>query len=266
LTATVPLDDRAAPDLAGELEERRRMRRWVFSTGLLALSVSLALGAQGALAGPTVPVSLEGVWKIAKPTSVLKPTSGPVPFTEEGRKHYEENKQLKARGAYDDYDIATSRCSNPGVPRLMLTPWRFKIWQRQGVLTFDYEWNRALRQIDTGGVPRDPDILGSGLVPSMTGDSVGHWEGKTLVAQTTNMSDRTLIDDLVPHSADAKITERLRLVDRNTLEDRITIEDPAYFTHPWSGTVTYKRQPAALFPEDICLDRLDAHQPTLPSS
>ena len=247
------------------------MRRCAFSTGLLALSVSLSLslslslGAQGALAGPTVPVNLEGVWKIAKPTSVLKPTSGPVPFTEEGRKHYEENKQLKARGDYDDYDIATSRCSNPGVPRLMLTPWRFKIWQRLGVMTFDYEWNHAIRQIDTGGVPRDPDPMSS-LVPTMTGDSVGHWEGKTLVAQTTNLSDRTLIDDLVPHTQDVKITERLRLIDHDTLEDRITIEDPAYFTRPWSGVVTYKRQPAALFAEDICLDRLDAHQPTLPSS
>ena len=242
------------------------MRRCAFATRLLGLSVSLALVAQGALAAPAAPDNLEGVWKIAKPTSTLRPGSGFVPFTPAGRQRYEENKQLKARGDYDDYDIATSRCSNPGVPRLMLTPKRFKIWQRLGVVTFDYEWNRAIRQIDTGGVPRDLDPMGSFLIPSMTGDSVRHWEGRTLVAQTTNLSDRTLIDELVPHTQDVKITERLRLIDRDTLEDQITIEDPAYFTRAWTGTVTYKRQPAALFPEDVCLDRLEAHQPTWPSS
>jgi hypothetical protein len=54
-------------------------------------------------------------------------------------------------------------------------------------------------------------------------------------------------------------------VDTDTLEDRITIEDPAYFKRPWDSVVTYKRQPAALFPEDVCLDRHDAHQPVFVS-
>jgi hypothetical protein len=63
-----------------------------------------------------------------------------------------------------------------------------------------------------------------------------------------------------------KVTERFRLIDADTLEDRITIEDPAYFTRPWEAVLTYKRQPAALFPEDVCLDRLEANKPALPSS
>jgi hypothetical protein len=147
----------------------------------------------------------------------------------------------------------------------MLTPERFKIWQRFGVLTFDFEWNRALRQIDASGLPPKQDPLGQGLVPTMTGTSKGHWEGDTLVAETTNFSDRTLLDDLVPHTFDLKVTEHLRLVDPDTLEDRITIEDLAYFSRPWDAVITYKRQPAALFPEDVCLDRHDAHQPAFPS-
>jgi hypothetical protein len=210
---------------------------------------------------PTGAKNLEGVWKIAAPTAALKPVSGAVPFTAEGRKRFEANKKLRAKGAFDDYDIARSRCSAPGVPRLMLTGKRFKIWQRQGVVTFDFEWNQAIRQIDLRGVEKEPP-----LVPDMAGASNGRWEGDTLIAVTTDMSERALLDELIPHTDAIKVTERYRLVDADTLENRITIEDPAYFTKPWDAVITYKRQPEALFPEDVCLDRLWARQPIQPSS
>jgi hypothetical protein len=209
------------------------------------------------------PSSMEGVWKIVAPMTSFKPVSGAVPFTDEGRKAYEANKKLRAQGKIDDYDITLSRCSNPGVPRLALTPMRFKIWNRQNVVTFDYEWNRALRQINVG-VPPQPDLMGQGLVPTTTGKSAGHWEGDTLVSVMEGVSDRTLIDDLVPHGYDLKVTERYRLIDANTLENRITIADPAYFTKPWETVVTYKRQPDAIFAEDVCLDRIAAKQPAFP--
>jgi len=235
--------------------ERNRTRTAL--RALLAGAV-LAIGSAGAARAATP--DIEGVWLIARPTTELRPVSGEVPFTADGRKAYEANKVLKAEGKIDDYDITLSRCSNPGVPRLALTPMRFKIWNRQNVVTFDYEWNHALRQINLG-VPPQPDYMGLGLVPTMTGKSNGHWEGDTLVAVMDSASDRTLIDDLVPHDFDLKVTERYRLIDRNTLEDRITIEDPGYFTRPWDAVVTYKRQPDAIFAEDICLDRRDANQP-----
>jgi len=227
--------------------------------------VLVAAGLAASAAAQAATPNLEGVWKIATPTKTLKPVKGTVPFTEEGRKQYDENKRLQAKGDYDDYDITLTRCNSPGTPRLMLTPERFKIWQRFGVLTFDFELNRALRQINASNLPPKDDFMGAGLVPTMTGTSKGHWEGNTLVAETTNISDRTLLDDLVPHTLDMKVTEHIRLLDHNTLQDRITIEDPAYFTRPWDAVVTYKRQPAALFAEDVCLDRLQAHQPAFPS-
>jgi hypothetical protein len=234
--------------------------------GGVLLATAIAVSATAQSAPPNPPgANLQGVWKIAVPSNTLKPVSGPVPFTAEGRKAYEENKRLKAKGDYDDYDITLSRCNSPGTPRLMLTPQRFKIRDTFGVLTFDFEWNRALRQIDTSNLPPKVDMLGQGTVPTMTGTSKGHWEGDTLVAQATNFSDRTLLDDLVPHTFDLKVTEHLRLVDPDTLEDRITIEDPAYFKRPWDSVITYKRQPDALFAEDVCLDRHDAHQPAFPS-
>ncbi|WP_353228717.1 hypothetical protein [Novosphingobium sp.] len=229
----------------------------------LLSGVALAIGITGfGVAQAAVP-NLEGVWQIATPTSQMKPVAGQVPFTPDGRKAYDANRKLQAQGKFDDYDITLSRCSNPGVPRLALTPLRFKIWQRQNVVTFDYEWNRALRQINLG-VPPQPDFLGLGLVPTMTGKSNGHWEGDTLVSVMDGASDRTLIDDLVPHDYDLKVTERYRLIAPDTLEDRITIEDPGMFTTAWDAVVIYKRQPDVIFAEDVCLDRIDAKQPAFP--
>jgi hypothetical protein len=218
--------------------------------------------ASAGVAQPAKP-NLEGVWKIAVPTTVLKPISGAVPFTAEGRKAYDANKKMKAQRKFDDYDITLSRCSNPGVPRLALTPMRFKIWDRQNVVTFDYEWNRALRQINVG-VPPQPDLMGQHLVPTMTGKSKGSWVGDTLVSVMEGASDRTLIDDLVPHGYDLKVTEHYRLIDADTLENRITIEDAEFFSRPWDAVVTYKRQADAIFPEDVCLDRVAAKQSAFP--
>lgn len=228
-----------------------------------ALAAALVFGIGGNAAAQPASPGIEGVWKIAVPATTLAPVSGPVPFTPEGRKAYDANRKLRAQGKYDDYDITLSRCSNPGVPRLALTPMRFKIWYRQNVVTLDYEWNRALRQINVG-VPPQPDLMGQGLIPTATGKSHGHWEGDTLVSVMEGASDRTLLDDLVPHGYDLKVTERYRLIDADTLENRMTIEDPAYFSKPWDAVVTYKRVSDAVFPEDVCLDRLAAKQPVFP--
>jgi hypothetical protein len=242
---------------------RSALRAALFSAVICMGSIGAAQTAPTAASQPSNAPSIEGVWKIATPTSTLKPVSGDVPFTAVGRKAYEANKKFKARGQYDEYDITLSRCSNPGVPRLSLTPMRFKIWYRQDVVTFDYEWNRALRQINVG-VPPQPDLMGQDLVPTMTGKSKGRWEGDTLVSVMEGASDRTLIDDLIPHGYDLKVTERYRLLDANTLENRITIEDPEYFTRPWEAVVIFKRQPDAIFAEDVCLDRVNANQPAFP--
>ena len=226
------------------------IHNWFVTTGMAGMALlTICTPAHGQ--ATTIP-DFEGVWKIAKPSDSLE-ASTPVVLTAEGRKAFAENKRLRSQHKYDDYDITISRCSSPGVPRLMLTPMRFRIWQRLGVVTFDFEWNRALRQIDMRGRPTEPL-----LAPQMTGQTTGRWEGDTLVAQTVDVSDRTLIDDIMPHSSDMRVTERIRLVDADTLEDRITIDDPIYYAKPWGGVVTYTRQPATpFFPEHVCLDRRD---------
>ena len=201
----------------------------------------------------------DGVWLISVPQSELKPVGGAIPFTPEARKRYEQNKRARSRRD-DSYDLTQLRCASPGLPRLMLTPKRFRIWQRPDHVTFVFEWNRVIRQIDLRDIRTEAP-----LVPTATGVSKGHWEGDTLVVRTDNLSDNTLIDALVPHTTGLKLTERIRLSQADTLEDRITIDDPASFTRPWETVLTYKRQPSAAFPEDVCLDRLEAGEPALPT-
>ena len=210
------------------------------------------------------PVNLQGTWKIAAPQTAFKPEGGSIPFTAQGRKRYESNKKMQAARKFDDYDYYIGRCAIPGTPRSMLTADRFRLWQRPGLIMFQFEWNRTTRQIDTGVSQQLEQVRvkeGNYLDLSLTGTPTpiakGHWEGDTLVATSENFIDNTLIDELVPHGYDMKVTERFRLRDNDTLEDRITIQDPEYFTRPWDTVVAYKRQPDdTAFREDVCLDRL----------
>jgi len=202
--------------------------------------------------------NLDGTWKIEQQRAILSPIDGAVPFTPAARKRYEANKRAHAKQHYD-YDSVQTLCSTPGLPRLMLTPDRFHIWQRPDLITFQFEWNRLFYQVDMTDREREPLLVGVNI-----GVSKGHWQGDTLVVKTDNFTDQTLIDSLVPHSEDMKLTQRFRLLNPDTLEDRITIEDPQTFTRPWEAIVRYLRQPDAPFPEDICIDRRNAGQLPLP--
>jgi hypothetical protein len=227
--------------------------------GALCLAMATALLSAHASAADS---NLEGTWKISAPQSAFKPQGGSIPFTDLGSKRYAENKRYLAKRAYDQYDYATARCASPGLPRLMLTPQRFRILPRPGSITFQFEWNRLLRQVDLGTLTQPqlrvaPDSI-FGADDAVVGRGVpiskGRWEGDTLVVETEGFQDNTLIDNLVPHGYDLKTTERIRLKDANTLEDHLTIEDPRYFKQAWQTVVTYQRQPDEAFPESVCLD------------
>lgn len=232
-----------------------RARRPYLHTIALCLAVAFASTPMRSTAAE--PANLEGTWQIAAVRNAFKPETGEIPFTDKGRQRYQENKRYLSKKDFNSYDYATARCASPGLPRLMLTPERFRIWQRSGLTTFQFEWNRLFRQIDMGGlIPQSRIVQDDELVGRAVPVSKGRWEGDTFVVTTEGFPDNTLIDNLVPHGYDMKTTERIRLKSADTLENRITIEDPEYFTRPWETVVTYKRQPDAAFPESVCLARL----------
>jgi hypothetical protein len=71
--------------------------------------------------------------------------------------------------------------------------------------------------------------------PSLLGDSIGRWDGDTLVIETVNLTDRTWLDDHGNRHSDAlKVTERWRRVSANQLSYEETIDDPKFYTKPWT--------------------------------
>ena len=90
----------------------------------------------------------------------------------------------------------------------------------------------------------DPD-------PTYFGDSVGHWEGNTLVVDTIGLTDKTTLFG-APHGQNLHIVERIRRTGPNSLEDSMTIEDPQTFTRPFNWLVTLKQFPGMRIGEFVC--------------
>jgi hypothetical protein len=81
------------------------------------------------------------------------------------------------------------------------------------------------------------------LKPSWHGDSIGHYEGDTLVVDTIGFNDKTFIDGFdTPHTTQLHVVERWRLITGGeTLEVNVHVEDPGAFTTPWNATQRYRR-------------------------
>jgi hypothetical protein len=100
----------------------------------------------------------------------------------------------------------------------------------------------AVRHIYTDGRthPRKEDLW-----PTAEGDSIGHWEGDTLVIDTIARKAGGPIGMFAPRSAalsdQAHFIERIRMTKPDELEDQMTIEDPVAFVHPWKVTIGYSR-------------------------
>ena len=97
--------------------------------------------------------NLEGVWVIAKPIKELTPVDQKAaPLTAEGQKTYRQNKALAAKKDYS-YDYTVSRCSSPGMPRMMLTTQPFKIIQRTDIVLALFKWNHMFGRPTTRRLP-----------------------------------------------------------------------------------------------------------------
>jgi hypothetical protein len=107
----------------------------------------------------------------------------------------------------------------------------------------------TFRQIFTDGRPHPPKDL---LFPSVTGHSIGHWEGQTLVVDTVARTPGpVLFLGGAAFSDQARFKERIRMTGKDKLEDEMTIDDPVALTHPWTVKLGYDRT--------TLIDRLDPY-------
>ena len=127
-----------------------------------------------------------------------------------------------------------ARCAMPG---LFFGNGPFQFLQTDKQVTVLSEYQHFTRTIHLDGRPHL-----SKNIKLFLGDSVGHWEGNTLVVDTTNFNGVTAYSREIPYLTDALHTvERYTLVDTNTIDYEVTVDDPNQFTRPWKVTGQYNR-------------------------
>ena len=137
---------------------------------------------------------------------------------------------LKQKENYDNWLTRDPevKCYLPGLPRATYMPYPFQIVQTgNNDILMAYEYASASRLIKMGKVEPPP-------VDTWMGQSVGRWEGDTLVVDVTGFNDQTWFDRAGNfHSEALHVVERFTPVHQDLLDYQVTIEDPKVFTRPW---------------------------------
>jgi hypothetical protein len=201
---------------------------------------------------------LSGVWMRDAPPAtaaqywIYELNQEEPPMTPWGLQKFKEAKSSFGAHEYpleETNDPVLRSCFPPGVPRVYMHPFPFQFIQTPGEIVMLFEVDSLRREIYTDGKPREP-----GLVPLWMGNSIGHWEGDTLVVDTANFNDRTWIDRIGhPHSDQLHVIERFRRTAHDHLVDDITIDDPKAYSKPWTARLEFKLRDWKLT-EQFCED------------
>jgi len=177
---------------------------------------------------------------------IVEPADGRIPFTDAGRK------AARAASRGDRYDAAEvrppeERClvaiGSTGGPPMMNGGFNghYQIVQARDHVAILVEMNHDVRIVRLGDRRHPPP-----QVLSWMGDSVGWWEGDTLVVETTNFDPRSYIGSLTggfAWSPRGRLVERFTRKSRDLILYEFTVEDPDYFTRPWRAEMPFR--PAA---------------------
>ena len=175
---------------------------------------------------------------------VVDPPDGRIPaLSEDGQRRADERRAYREAHPADSYldRSAFDRCIlgfNTGPP---MTPGFYnqnmQLFQTPDHVVVLNEMVHDSRIIPLDGRPR-PDI------ESWTGESRGHWEGDTLVVETTDFSDR---HSYRGSTRDRRLFERFTRIDADTLLYEFTIDDPGTWTAPWTAQIPMRWNPLPLF-------------------
>jgi hypothetical protein len=201
------------------------MRSLLALLACTAGSVMAQVSAQYLPLTPEGKADLSGVWVVSGSTNL----PDDLPYRPEALKLWQERKTN-----LNKEDPATY-CLPNGVVRVTSLP--YKIVQTPQLIVILSEGNtHSFRRIFLDGRAHNLDLEPN----SWTGDSIGKWEGTTLVVDTVGFNDRTWLDDTgKPHSEQMHVIERYRRPDAGRLVVQYTIEDPKFLTRPYTFTRTF---------------------------
>jgi hypothetical protein len=177
-----------------------------------------------------------GVWVLTRPAAGAP--AAPPALKGQYLKDYEAWRDaVKAKAGEVPHE--GSYCAPPGMPGIMgVGQYPMEFLFTPGRVTTHHEAWMQWRNIYTDGRGHPDD-----LEATFQGDSIGHWQGGTLVVDTVGIKPGVALSMGVKHSDQMHITERIHLQpnDRETLVDEMTIEDPEALEKPYVHLYTFKR-------------------------
>ncbi|HEV3199232.1 MAG TPA: hypothetical protein VGZ73_15065 [Bryobacteraceae bacterium] len=182
---------------------------------------------------------LQGIWQVrSSPDKDLEKVKGLIVEPKNGKIPYQpaalaQKKQNEKNSAAAD---PLNKCYMPGVPRLNLLAYPLQIFQTGDEVAIAYEYIHNWRNVY---LKRSKHL---DAIDFWQGDSIGHWEGDTLVVDVADLNDQTWFDKAGDFHSDAlHVTERYTRTGPDTLRYEATIEDPKTFTMPWKISVDLHR-------------------------
>ena len=156
---------------------------------------------------------------------------------------------FRAKQAAEGVDqFAQAHCIPPGMPGIMRQPYPIEFLFTPGRVTIFAETYSQARRIYTDGrpLPEDPD-------PFFNGNSVGRWDGDTLLVETVGFSEYAAdIGAGIPHGPNMKIAERIWLDKPGVLRIETTITDPDVLTAPYVQQLAFRREADWQIREYVC--------------
>lgn len=170
---------------------------------------------------------------------IIDPPDGRIPWTPEGREHFNRSRARYGVGPYDSHlHLDTGeRCITDGLPLVPLQGYNmnYQILQTPTHVAILHEMYHEFRIIPLDGRPHlEPRI------DQWFGDPRGRWEGDTLVVESTNFADKSdywWAQSWRASRPTLRLVERFTRVDAETISYEFTMEDPKNFTRPWTASI-----------------------------
>jgi hypothetical protein len=176
---------------------------------------------------------------------VVEPADGRVPLRPEAEKIRDDN--LARNGDSYEYMSVWDRCISRGMPGAMFPAGynnAYQILQSPGYVVILHEMIHEVRIIPLDRRPHLPSDITLWM-----GDSRGHWDGTTLVIETTNFGKKGWIATSgasgrikgIPQSETLRVVERFTPAGGQTIQYEVTVEDPAMYFRPWKVAMPLSR-------------------------
>jgi len=219
------------------VKSRSKIKRRVFRTAGLAVLTAFGFAAAGnATESGDWKGDLTGVWQ-GPYTPDLTAGTGAV-LTAWGQEQFSR------------FDGRIDPCLPVGVTRQANAPDPVEIVQTPNRVVILYESWAVFRSIPTDGKSHPAN-----LDPTWLGNSVGKWDGDTLVIDVTGLNDKTRLDTTGhPHSGKLHLVERLRRTGPKTMSYEVTVDDPIAYTQTWKQSRIFHLQPGLELMEYVCLE------------